>query len=565
MNPAGQARNIEGCSENILSTTFAQARLLLRKLLKPEDYDTLFPPATGTPNPQRVSSHTIFDVHRCLKDAQASYEDRTGQVDPLQTPVAPTSTVPTSSSNTTTVQTKSGSKTRLWLTGLSEKLLYYSNIFDVLAQHHPEYVALAWGTLKFLFIAVINHATTVSKLGTSISQIADLLPQHSLHVILYPTSEMQNAVARLYACILRFFLSALQWYNDSRAAHALKSIFQPWDIRFRSEHEAVAAAAQQVERLANAALKAEVRVTRLEVVRGREDWEVMRREMGELRDDNRRLQELWKGSFQGLEGSILGMYKEIRVDLASQRSTLGRVHLNQMLTLPLWGSLPTSGESLGFCRSMRKRRRERLRLPLPDVQKLKTWSTRDSNAILLIDTYNALVAKTFMIDLVDLILDSRLPIIWALRFPNYWDQPMGAVDIARTLVLQAMQLGADRLLNSPFPVTVEQLRDAASFGEWIAILNRLLSGTTNAFMVLDADLLAHATTHERSQALEMLDLLRTELSANVKIVTATSCVSRGYVEELEASDACIRLHTGGAADWRAPRRSRRPVARSRKR
>lgn len=117
---------------------------------------------------------------------------------------------------------------------------------------------------------------------------------------------MQNAVARLYACILRFFLSALQWYNDSRAAHALKSIFQPWDIRFRSEHEAVAAAAQQVERLANAALKAEVRVTRLEVVRGREDWEVMRREMGELRDDNRRLQELWKGSFQGLEGSILG-------------------------------------------------------------------------------------------------------------------------------------------------------------------------------------------------------------------------------------------------------------------
>ncbi|KAL8961828.1 MAG: hypothetical protein Q9193_001671 [Seirophora villosa] len=541
MDPAGQARTIEGwysspnaspSSETILSTTFTQARLLLHKLLKPKDYDTLFPPATGTPNTQHVSSHTIFDVHRCLKDAQASYEDRTGQVDPLQTPVAPTSTVSTSNRNTTTVQTKSGSKTRLWLTGLSEKLLYYSNIFDVLAQHHPEYVALAWGTLKFLFIAVINHATTVSKLSTSISQIADLLPQHSLHVILYPTSEMQNAVARLYACILRFFLSALQWYNDSRAAHALKSIFQPWDIRFRSEHEAVAAAAQQVERLADAALKAE---------------------------------ELWKGSFQGLEGSILGMCKEIRVDLASQRSTLGRVHLNQMLTLPLWGSLPTSGESLGFCRSMRKRRRERLRLPLPDVQKLETWSTRDSNAILLIDTYNALVAKTFMIDLVDLILDSRLPIIWALRFPNYWDQPMGAVDIARTLVLQAMQLGADRLLNSPFPVTVEQLREAASFGEWIAILNRLLSGTTNAFMVLDADLLAHATTHERSQALEMLDLLRTELSGNVKIVTATSCVSRGYVEELEASDACIRLHTGGAADWRAPRRSRRPVARSRKR
>ncbi|KAI4234230.1 MAG: hypothetical protein LQ349_003915 [Xanthoria aureola] len=375
---------------------------------------------------------------------------------------------------------------------------------------------------------------------------------------------MQTAVARLYACILRFFLSALQWYSDSRATHALKSIFQPWDIKFKGEREAVAAAAQQVERLADVALKAEVRDTRLEVVRGRADWEIIRREMSELRDENRRWHELWNENFQGLQGSILGIYKEIRVDLASQRTTLSRVHLNQMLTLPLWSSLPTSGESLDFCRSMRKRRRERWRLPLPDVQKLEAWSTRSTNALLLIDTYNPLVAKTFMIDLVDLILHSRLPVIWALRFADYWDRTMSMVDIARMLVLQAMQAGADRLQHDPFPVMVEQLREASSFGEWVAILNHLLSGTTNVFIVLDADLLNHATTHERSHALEMLDLLRSELSVNVKIVTATSCVSRGYVEELEDSDACIRLQTGGAGDWRTTRRSRRPMTRSRK-
>ncbi len=154
--------------------------------------------------------------------------------------------------------------------------------------------------------AVINHATTVSKLSASVSEIADLLPQHSLHVILYPTAEMQMAVARLYACILRFFLSALQWYSDSRATHALKSIFQPWDLRFKGEREAVAAAAQQVERLADVALKAEVRDTRLEVVRGSADREIIRRETSELKDEIRRLQELWMRNFQGLEGSILG-------------------------------------------------------------------------------------------------------------------------------------------------------------------------------------------------------------------------------------------------------------------
>ncbi|KAL8704451.1 MAG: hypothetical protein Q9225_008088, partial [Loekoesia sp. 1 TL-2023] len=153
--------------------------------------------------------------------------------------------------------------------------------------------------------AIINHATTASKLGASISDIADLLPQHSLHLILYPTPEMQIAVARLYACILRFFLSALQWYNDSRATHVLKSIFQPWDIRFRGEYEAVATAGEKVGRLADVALKAEVRDTRLEVVRGRGDWEMVKREMSELRDENRRLQGLLKESIQGMEASTL--------------------------------------------------------------------------------------------------------------------------------------------------------------------------------------------------------------------------------------------------------------------
>lgn len=42
-----------------------------------------------------------------------------------------------------------------WLERFSSRLMYYGNIFDILAQHHPEYVALAWGAMKFLF--VVSH------------------------------------------------------------------------------------------------------------------------------------------------------------------------------------------------------------------------------------------------------------------------------------------------------------------------------------------------------------------------------------------------------------------------
>ena len=39
-----------------------------------------------------------------------------------------------------------------WLEKLSTRIWYYGQVLDTLAQHHPEYVALAWGSLKFVLI-----------------------------------------------------------------------------------------------------------------------------------------------------------------------------------------------------------------------------------------------------------------------------------------------------------------------------------------------------------------------------------------------------------------------------
>ncbi|KAF2789088.1 hypothetical protein K505DRAFT_198095, partial [Melanomma pulvis-pyrius CBS 109.77] len=49
-----------------------------------------------------------------------------------------------------------GSKRRCketkWLTRLSARISLYGSASDMLAQNHPEYVALVWGTLKFVVI-----------------------------------------------------------------------------------------------------------------------------------------------------------------------------------------------------------------------------------------------------------------------------------------------------------------------------------------------------------------------------------------------------------------------------
>lgn len=50
-------------------------------------------------------------------------------------------------------QAKSNSqKTTKWLRKASEMICHYSSVLEVFMQHHPEYVALAWGTMKLLFV-----------------------------------------------------------------------------------------------------------------------------------------------------------------------------------------------------------------------------------------------------------------------------------------------------------------------------------------------------------------------------------------------------------------------------
>jgi hypothetical protein len=52
-------------------------------------------------------------------------------------------------------QQHEGKKVAKWLSQFSSRICHYGQILDVLVQHHPEYVSLAWGAMKFLFIVRI--------------------------------------------------------------------------------------------------------------------------------------------------------------------------------------------------------------------------------------------------------------------------------------------------------------------------------------------------------------------------------------------------------------------------
>jgi hypothetical protein len=132
-------------------------------------------------------------------------------------------------------------------------------IFDTFAQHHPEYVSLAWGAMKFLFISVLNHEELLSEISKAISNLADVLPRTELHSILYPTARMQEAVSLLYAKIMQFVVKAIKWCKKGKARHAIYAIAHLFELKFKIIIDEITRRSRGVDELANAAAKAEIR------------------------------------------------------------------------------------------------------------------------------------------------------------------------------------------------------------------------------------------------------------------------------------------------------------------
>lgn len=50
---------------------------------------------------------------------------------------------------------RSDSRVKLWLHSFAQNVTFYGGVIDVLVQHHPEFVSLAWGAMKLLF--TVSH------------------------------------------------------------------------------------------------------------------------------------------------------------------------------------------------------------------------------------------------------------------------------------------------------------------------------------------------------------------------------------------------------------------------
>ncbi|KAI9781875.1 MAG: hypothetical protein M1839_005669 [Geoglossum umbratile] len=366
------------------------------------------------------------------------------------------------------------SKTQKWLTKLSTRVMYYSNIMDTLAQHHPEYVALAWGTMKFLFVnaysgsleAVMNHDELLAQLCKALSQIADALPRINLKLLLYPTERIKSAVATLYAQVIEFFRRAMNWYAEGKIKHVISSIIRPYALRFKDLVEEMENCSRNVDQLAVAAAQAE------------------QRDMHLLLIDTKRI------IIASLENQAINS----RLFLDSTRR-ICEIQFSQILTFAATTSLPNPEESFRHCQFLSNRRRLRITPnanPPWRSRKLQEWASARSCSFIMVkgSFITRHEAKDFASDMVSLLRQIKIPVVWTLSARAEWNSGWRSpVDVLKQLVLQVLHANRSLLAEQSSALNATRFQCATTELEWFELLTSVLSGIPQIYVVVDAEIM----------------------------------------------------------------------------
>ncbi|KAK5998540.1 hypothetical protein PT974_00920 [Cladobotryum mycophilum] len=434
--------------------------------------------------------HTgLSDVEKVVKDAQERYEG----------------------------QRKDG-KVRDRLQRFSQVIQYYGNIVDVFVQHHPEYVSLAWGTMKFVFVTFLNHEATVSALAKGLCQVASVLPRAELSLVLYPTERMKRAVAQLYAYILRFLIRAHDWYDEHWAKHLWHSISRPVELRFTGLIGDIESLSTAVDNLAMHGSRAEMREMHQKIAQGNNELAALQMEVRETKELIISLKSFMSGAFVNTN------------DLISDIQATTIVH-----TLPSASQLDVN-LACYYNLIMRNKRLKQGLAPsnYPMLTPaLRAWSHCSGSSLLLLLAPQTVRAqlRDLTVSLVHLIRHAGVPTFWALD-SNIDDDSTPKLDsmevVLRCLAKQAIQHHLIKQTEATASMLHARFSRARNVQDLVELLAICLRDVPVVYIIVDLDSQIMRAVKDRSGSmpsamLRLFDLLNAHGSqSRIKVFTTSN-------------------------------------------
>ncbi|KAK2730732.1 hypothetical protein CKAH01_09355 [Colletotrichum kahawae] len=391
---------------------------------------------------------------------------------------------------------KASSKTRGWLQKTSEIICHYGTILDVFVQHHPEYVSLAWGTMKLVFGSVVNHAETLKLVAKSTCQVGMRLSRVKIVSTIYPTTNMRLAVENLYSCILEFLLIAYSWCKESKLRHFLHSFTRPHQLQYDDLLQRIVVASDNISELAAVGSQAELRVMhtthsgKLEgILSAMEDAEKSYKQqldgltqvVSRLRVSNEKHEKKLDLIVSLLEASGLTMSELItKVETFQSLQTSAQIDTNQRLSDLHLSQVLTN-----------------LSPTFEDPQKcykyhliLTKWSSSHQSSLIIIrGPFNVRSAMVdFSIDVIQTLASAEVPTLWALPSldKSKHASMSTAVDLIKYLTYQALRWSGSLKTEKELSSRYSQFHTAQKPKDWLKLLEQAVRSLgTQAYIVVD--------------------------------------------------------------------------------
>ncbi|KAI0862532.1 hypothetical protein F4860DRAFT_116892 [Xylaria cubensis] len=418
-------------------------------------------------------------------------------------------------------------KLREGLVAFSQRLLYYGNIMDVLVQHHPEYVSLAWGAMKFIFGAIMEHERTAITIVTALCDISDSLPSVELSLALYPTSVMKHLVSMLYAHIMRFLIRALKYYEESSLMRVVHSITRPAALRYDDLIRLIRRDEEMVRRQAATSSQAEIRAVHKIILGVRTQLQT---EAGQAQADRQNMQ---------TQLTAIGDWMtQIRVSLSEVqvKQTLSMVSsqcaidhksafqsASQMCDAPFFRQ--RSGyNSAAFWTS----------------PKLKMWNqAKTSSVILLKSTFNQRTQiRSFCTEVVKQLLKDGIAVFWIFMTR---DQEYSLLETLRSLVYQALSLNYSSYTESSMGFQLKRYMEAHFEDDYLNILGDLLQHVKRVYIIANSEAMSPSTAVQCRAYLQKLIQLLSDRNCPTVLKIVTTSYSSTAAEERLTEDIVLSI------------------------
>ncbi|KAI0426472.1 hypothetical protein F5Y09DRAFT_351156 [Xylaria sp. FL1042] len=396
------------------------------------------------------------------------------------------------------------SKLRKTLVAFSQRLLHYGNIMDVLIQQHPEYVSLAWGAMKFIFGAVVEHERiTATTIVTALCDISDCLPSVELSLALYPTPVTRRLASTLYAHIMRFLIRALKYYEESRLMHVVHSITRPAALRYDDLIKLIRREEEMVRRHAITSSQAEIRDVHNSI---RAVSTQLRTATGEAQAE-RQIMKTQLAAIGNWMAQICVSLSEVQCAIDNRSAFQSTI---RMCDAPFFRQ--RSGyNSATFWTS----------------PKLKMWNrTETPSTILLKSTFSQRAqVRAFCTEVVNLLQKNQVAVFWI--FMNR-DQEHSLLETLRSLAYQALSLNYILYTES-------------SMKDYLNILGDLLQHLKRVYIIANSEAMSPSTAIQCRAYLQKLSQLLSERNCPTALKIITTSYSYAAVEERVTEDIVLSI------------------------